>query len=70
MSLFDTIAITCRPAVIPVGRKLYKFSKNQVPISRKEFNEAEIETVLATSFEDCFRQRPDLKLWYIVSVTN
>jgi hypothetical protein len=65
--MFDQIKEACRPKQTE-EIKLYTFSKTGVPMNREQLNFAEIDTVLATSFDDCFKQRPDLATWYFVSV--
>lgn len=68
-NLLNQIATACRPNVYMMApRKLYTFNPNGTPFTQEE--KEKNETVLATSFEECFRKRPDLIRYFIVSVTT
>lgn len=69
MSLFEQVATIARPQQTE-RIKMYSFAKESVPLTREQLEETEIETVLATSFDDCFRQRPELSTWFIVSIVS
>lgn len=57
MTIFEQMSALTRP-----------FAKDGVPINAEQLQEAKIETVLATSFEECFLKRPDLENWYHVEI--
>lgn len=70
MSLFEQISSVARPKQELQPLKLYAFTKDSVPQNREDLERAEIETVLATSFEEVFVKRPDLMKWNLVSITS
>lgn len=69
MSLFEQVATASRPNKFN-ALKMYTFSKGAAPHNKSELEKADIETVLATSFDDCFRQRPELNTYYLISITS
>jgi hypothetical protein len=70
-NLFNEINQALAPKVAQMThkRKLYTFAKERVPMNREELETTTIETVIATSFDECFKERPDLATWHYVSVT-
>jgi hypothetical protein len=70
-NLFNEVAKAARPTdQMLQKRKLYTFAKERVPMNREELETTTIETVIATSFDECFAERPELASWYYVSVTS
>lgn len=57
-TLFEQIAELTKPKEAPL--KMYAFTKESGIVTE----DTKIETVFATSFDECFIQRPDLVNWF------